>query len=329
MYPDLDHFDFRDLHPAVAIGTASDRYAGWLGQIYSPGRYAANITRRAKTVGGRRFTEEVLPVESVEEYFRHFGILEIDFTFYAPLLDKAGEATRNFHALRAYGKHLKADDRFILKVPQVVFARKLFRGGAFVENPLYLDPETFTRQFYEPAVQLLGDRIGGLVFEQEYQRKNERIPVAELASELDVFFSTVPGDGRYHMELRTDAFLKAPLFHVLERHGVGQVLSHWTWLPPLSRQFALSGGRTLNREKHTIIRLMTPRGVRYEDAYAKAHPFNRMVDGMMNPSMVSETAALMHELIEKGGKPRVIVNNRAGGNAPLIAKQIVMRFLRG
>ena len=34
-----DQFQFRDLHPLVSLGAASDRYAGWLGQIYSERRY--------------------------------------------------------------------------------------------------------------------------------------------------------------------------------------------------------------------------------------------------------------------------------------------------
>jgi uncharacterized protein YecE (DUF72 family) len=273
--------------------------------------------------------EEVLPVESVTEYFRHFSVLELDFTFYAPLIDGNGEPTRSHHVLRSYAGHVTGADRLILKVPQVVFARKLYRGGAFAENPLFLDPGTFMARFYEPAIRLLGDRIGGFIFEQEYQRKKDRPPVEELAAHVDAFFSEVPNEGRYHMELRTDAFLKAPLFRVLEKHGIGQVLSHWTWLPPLSRQFSLAGRQTFNLKSDTIIRLMTPRGIRYEDAYARAHPFSNLVDGMMNPSMVAETAALMNELAERGGKVHVMANNRAGGNAPLIARQIVMRFLHG
>ena len=36
----LESFHFRNLHPKVLIGTASDRYAGWIGQIYSQDRYA-------------------------------------------------------------------------------------------------------------------------------------------------------------------------------------------------------------------------------------------------------------------------------------------------
>ena len=71
----IRNFLFRDLHPNLFMGTASDRYAGWIGQIYSQDRYKGRITRRKKTVGEKAFWEEVLPVDSVEEYFQHFQIL--------------------------------------------------------------------------------------------------------------------------------------------------------------------------------------------------------------------------------------------------------------
>jgi len=73
---DIENFQFRGLHPNVFLGTASDRYAGWLGQIYSEKLYGDRIARRKKTVGGKSFVEEVLPVESVKEYFQHFRVLE-------------------------------------------------------------------------------------------------------------------------------------------------------------------------------------------------------------------------------------------------------------
>jgi len=84
---DIKHFLFRQLHPQVRVGTASDRYAGWLGQIYTADRYTDAIRQRTKEVGGQSFTEKVLPVESVAEYFEHFPVLEIDFTFYRLLVD--------------------------------------------------------------------------------------------------------------------------------------------------------------------------------------------------------------------------------------------------
>ena len=323
----LKYFQFRDLHPHVFMGTASDRYAGWVGQIYSDRRYSNQIKRRSKTVGGKTYIEEVLPVECVEEYFRHFRILELDFTFYRPLLDSDGRPTQNLHLLRTYSQYLNTEDRLILKVPQTIFARKLRKGNGYLENEQYLDPEIFTRQFYEPALGLVAAWLDGLVFEQEYQLKQDRPSPKELAAELDAFFGAIPNDCRYHVELRTDTLLAGPVFNVLERHGVGQVLSHWTWLPRLSRQFAISGRRFLNSGRRCIVRLMTPRGTRYEDAYARAHPFNTLVEGMLDPKMIDETAWLMKKATDQGIQTNVIINNRAGGNAPLIAQQVARRFL--
>jgi len=327
---DLETFHFRGLHPLVSLGTASDRYAGWMGQIYTPERYAAaQITRRSHTVGGKAFVEEVLPVVSVEEYFEHFRVLEIDFTFYRFLLEQRGQPSSNYRVLQTYREHLNDGDALILKVPQVIFAQKLLRGGAFIANEAYLNPEVFRRQFYEPAQAILGPTIRGFIFEQEYQRQKERIAPEEMARALDVFFGAIPPDRRYHAELRTEAYLCPEVFEVLARHGVGQVLSHWTCLPPLRAQFAKSGNAVLNSGGRCVIRLMTPRRVRYEEAYAKAHPFSALVDVMLDPKMVEETVDLMRMAVGRGGEIDVVANNRAGGNAPLILRQVAARFLEG
>jgi len=324
---DPEKFKFRGLHPKVFIGTASDRYAGWIGQIYSPGRYENRITHRTHKVGKQSFVEEVLPVESVEEYFGHFALLEIDYTFYRPLLDKEGKPTENYRVIMEYKKHLHKNDRLILKVPQVVFAQKIRKGDKYAANEEFLNPKVFIDQFYKPAVDLLGSLITGFIFEQEYQRKDERLPVQKIASALDTFFKDIPSDSRYHIELRTETYLSDPVFEVLEKHGVGQVLSHWTWLPTLKKQWLKSGWRFFNKGKESIIRLMTPIGVRYEDAYAQAFPFNKLVEGMMQQEMVDETAQLMQKGLKQGIRMNVIINNRAGGNAPMIAQQIAKKFL--
>ena len=324
---DLENFYFRGLHPRVFLGTASDRYAGWLGQIYSAENYTDQISRRKKTVGKRSFVEEVLPVDSVEEYFQHFRVLELDFTFYRLLLEEDGRPTPNYHVHQKYRQHLKKDDNIILKVPQAICAQKVWRGGKFLENDSYLNQDIFTRQFYDPAITILGPFLAGLIFEQEYQRKKERSSPKELAAELDLFFEEIPKDNLYHLELRTEPYLSAPVFEVMEKHGVGQVLSHWTWLPSLGRQFAKSGLRFLNSGGQSIVRLLTPRGARYEEAYAQAHPFKKLVPSMVHPSMVEETAELMWEAIDNNVRINIVVNNRAGGNAPLVGQQIGLRFL--
>jgi hypothetical protein len=47
---------------------------------------------------------------------------------------------------------------------------------------------------------------------------------------------------------------------------------------------------------------------------------------MMTPGMVEQTADLMVAAIEQGVTTHVVINNRAGGNAPLIARRISQKF---
>jgi hypothetical protein len=147
-------FLFRELRPSILIGMASDRYAGWIGQIYSEGRYEKGITRRSHKVGDMTFNEETLPVESVAEYFEHFPLLEIDYTFYRLLLEKDDKRSQNLHVLKSYRQHMKDGESVLLKAPRIVIARKLRRGSAFVENENYLNADILTKQFYKPAVEI-------------------------------------------------------------------------------------------------------------------------------------------------------------------------------
>jgi uncharacterized protein YecE (DUF72 family) len=325
--PDPKTFHFRNLHPQILIGTASDRYAGWIGQIYFQDPYESRITKRTKIVAGKTYIEEVLPVDSVGEYFKHFPVLEIDFTFYRQLLDQDGLPTQNYQVLQNYSQHLQKGDRLVIKVPQLITAQRLHKGGQYLENEAYLNAKIFTEQFYKPALNLLGANLSGFIFEQEYQRQIDRVSVIQMAYDLNKFFSQIPNDFRYHLELRTELYLRDKVFEVLDRHGIGQVLSQWTWLPPLRKQLAKAGGRFFNAGNELVIRLMTPLGMRYEDAYEKAYPFDRLMEGMMQPEMVLETVEIMKTAVEKGMMVNLIINNRAGGNAPLIARGVAEKFM--
>ncbi len=317
---------FRDLPQNLLIGTASDRYAGWIGQIYAKGRYEEGITRRSHKVGDKSFSEETLPVESVAEYFEHFPILEIDYTFYRTLLESNGNPSPNFHVLKSYRQQMKKGDLVLLKAPQIVIARKLRRGGAFVENENYLNADIFTKQFYQPAVEILGPCLNGIIFEQEYHVKNDRFPISKFSQDLDEFFGKIPKDKRYHIELRTEAYLVAPVFDVLKKHGVGLVFSHWTWLPPLRKQFAKAGTEFFSAGNQAVIRLITPLRMSYEESYAKAFPFDKMVPGMRDSEMIEDTAKIVNEAMKDKVQVNLIINNRAGGNAPLIAEKITDRL---
>ena len=117
------------------------------------------------------------------------------------------------------------------------------------------------------------------------------------------------------------------VFEDLKKHGIGLVFSHWTWLPPLRKQFAKVNTMFFNSGKQAVIRLITPLRMSYEESYAKAFPFDKMVSGMLNPEMIEDTVKIVNEAIKDRIQVNLIINNRAGGNAPLIAQQIAERVL--
>ena len=67
--------------------------------------------------------------------------------------------------------------------------------------------------------------------------------------------------------------------------------------------------------------------MRYEDSYTKAFPFDKLIDGMLDPRMIEDTVQLIREALRKKKRIAIIIINRAGGNAPLIAKELTQKIL--
>lgn len=58
----------------------------------------------------------------------------------------------------------------------------------------------------------------------------------EFCSRLDTFFSQLPKDFRYAVEIRNADLLGPGYRKVLEHHGVGHVYDHWSYMPSLREQ---------------------------------------------------------------------------------------------
>ncbi|NBB87450.1 MAG: DUF72 domain-containing protein [Bacteroidetes bacterium] len=331
-----DAYQFRKIHPAVRFGTASDRYGGWIGQIYPEEAYADQVSTRSRKMRGQSFEERRVPVASVQDYFAHFSTLEIDFTFYRPLLDAAGEPTPAYFTLDQYAEHAPANARFLLKAPQPYTARQVRRtveGQAqFVENPTYLDATAYTEQFHEPALHILGDRLVGVIFQQEYQRVADSPSSDENINTLSTFFDRIPADERQvHLELRSEHLLTEAYFNFLAEAGLGHVFSHWTWLPMIRTQWFRCGERFTAANAEAVTRLLTPRDMKYAEAYARAHPFDEPVPALFDTpearAMVLDATALALQAHAQQATLHLIANNRAWGNAPELARTIAHRIL--
>ena len=330
----IEEYKFRDLSPAVRFGTASDRYAGWIGQIY-PEHYEKEVTSRNRKLGGTTFKEQTVPIQSVVDYFEHFGVLELDFTYYRSLLDPDGEPTNNFFVLEQYASLAPENAQFLLKAPQSCFTRTLrrSRGGevSYSENPEFLNAQIYITQFLEPALSILGDRLIGIIFEQSYQRVSDSPPFEQHLAELDAFFADIPESVQSHIEIRSPHLLTTPYFGWLESRGVGFVFSHWTWLPALRAQWKQCGGRFSAADGNSIVRLLTPLRLTYAKAYAQAHPFDKPVDAIVNSKggkdMILDVTALAFQASSQKATLNIIANNRAWGNSPKLAQAVATSLL--
>ena len=234
---------FRSIHPLISIGTASHRYRGWTGQIYSEELYREQITSRANRVGNKSFREEVLPVNSVWEYFQHFKVLEIDYTFYAPLIAN-GVPTHCANTLKQYSMRMGPEDRVFLKAPQMFFVRKLRRGkplrserklprlGCFL-------PGNSTNQRSVCSARSLKAKFSSRNI-RDSRSASHPWNSQPSSTAFSARFLVTTGT---RWELRTEAYYCKPVIDVLRKHGAGQILSHWTWLPALKRQFSRAGDR--------------------------------------------------------------------------------------
>ena len=327
-------YDLRRVHPALRFGTASDRYAGWMDKVYPRDVWGDRVTSRSKRVGGGSVEERMIPVESVEDYFLHFGVLELDFPFYRPLLEPDGKPSTNLHTLIRYAEAAPANARFLLKAPQLFTARTLPRksGGRlqFEENADYLDSAAFTARFVEPAKKALGPRLAGVIVEQEYARVRESPPPEAFLNSLDRFFGDVPDDVAYHLEVRSAHLLMPAYFDLLRARGLGFCFAHWTWLPPITDQWRMAGG-LIAAHGESVVRLMNPREMKHDDAVRLAAPFDAPVPALSETPearrMVDEAVALARHAVRDGVTLNVVSSNRAWGCAPDLARAIATRFL--
>lgn len=332
---DAERFDFRRIHPHLRFGTASDRYAGWIDTIYPRDVWAGEVTSRQKRVGGQTFTERLLPVRSVEDYFQHFNVLELDFLYYRPLLKPDGRPESNLFVLQQYADAAPANARFVVKAPRQFVSRKLPRraGGnmTFEDNPTYLDAHGFSEQFIAPLADSLGVKLAGVIIEQEYVRRREAPTPEAYIGEWDAFFSSIPRSMAYHMEVRSEHLLTPGFAAWMASRKIGRVFSHWTWLPTLQEQWRLAEEQFTSASGEAIVRLLNPRNMKYDEAFALAYPFTNPVPALSETPearrMVDETTALAYKAAEMGVTLNVIANNRAWGSSPHLAQAVAHRFL--
>ncbi|UVT20090.1 MAG: DUF72 domain-containing protein [Nitrospira sp.] len=290
------------LSPLIRFGTSTWTYEGWQGQVY--------LRQYAKTAFARECLSEYCQyLYHGEPLFRTVGN---DSSFYrAPAANQ----------LRYYLNQIPEDFEMCFKVWEDItvpsftqLPRYGLRAGKV--NPHFLDARLFKDLVLTPFREAqFHEHTGPFLF--EFQRNG--FPAEEFYTRLDAFFTQLPKEFKYAVEIRKAGLLGPAYRQVLERHGVAHVYNHWCYMPSLAEQhMRMEGSFTA---PFTVLRLLTPLKMSYEAAKKRAEPYNKIVGEL--PQMRKDAVALIQQSVKLSKPAYVLVNNRSEGNAPTTIQALV------
>jgi uncharacterized protein YecE (DUF72 family) len=243
----------RRIPPLVRFGASSWNYPGWGGLVYH-----------------RAYEGRGAPARMLEEYSRFplFRTVGIDSSFYAPPTDEV---------LRGYAEHLPpgfpCGSKVWNQVTVHTFSKAQDPARAGKPNPDFLSPEVFLEAVLEPYQRHFADHMGAFVFEFQAIGRGSGIGPTEFADRLDRFFSALPRDVRYAVEIRNEEFLTPMYFAVLREHEVAHVFNSWTRMPSIGGQLDLPGAVSA---PFLVARALLRPGRTYDEAVDAFAPYDRI-----------------------------------------------------
>ena len=287
----------------IYIGGSSWKYEGWLGQVYTRGRYLSR----------GRFSKRLFETECLREYAETFPTVCGDFAFYQ-------FPTEDFwHKLF---RQAPESFRFAFKVPEQitckVFPRHARYGAqAGQPNEAFLDARALEAMFLRPLLPHR-EKTALLIFEFGAFGRQSFGDLGEFLGRLDPFLAGLPPEFRYAIEIRNPEFLDRDYFACLRAHGVAHVYNAWSRMPELRHQMAIPDSATAD---FLVCRALLRRGRPYEDAVAMFSPYTEVKDP--NPEARDSMRVLIGRARENKQFLFLFVNNRLEGNAPLTILSLV------
>jgi uncharacterized protein YecE (DUF72 family) len=282
------------ISPLIRFGTSTWAYEGWQGLVYK------------HSYPPRRFRSECLAEYARYEYegCRLFRTVGFDFTFYGPA------TTRQ---LAHYSSQVPTDFVACSKVWEELtvpaYSGHPRHGSRAGSNPFFLNADYFQEQVLAPYASVFQPHTGPFIF--EFQRTLD-LESEDFLKRLDNFLGRLPKEWEYAVEVRHERLLTREYHSVLTIHGVAHVYNHWTHMPGLSEQHGLMNEAFT--APFVMFRLLTPRGVRYEDAVRRYKPYRDIVQSL--PEMRGDTVKLVKQAVAEHRRAYVLVNNRSEGSAP-------------
>lgn len=290
----------------VFLGASSWRYPGWLGQVYSPKRYAVR----------GRLSHAKFERECLREYAEVFPTLCGDFAFY------------QFPSPQMWAglfERVPPGFRFSIKVPEEITCErfpKLKRYGqrAGQINTSFMDPVRVRDELLAP-LEPYRDKLGPLIFEFGQFHGGSMAERPVFARRLDAMLAELPTD-RYLMavEIRNESFLfeigsagqgehSNEYLDVLRDRGVAHCFNSWTYMPSVAEQLRVPGVFTA---PHVVARFLLRPGRSYAQAVKQFSPYQQIQDPY--PEGRDALRELIAQCVAQNRRCFAFVNNRFEGN---------------
>ena len=164
----------------------------------------------AKGWEGTFYPPGMKPGDYLSYYATKFNSVEIDSTFY-----------RSPTKSTVQGWASKTPPGFVLaaKIPQLITHEKVL-----------IDCEAEFKEFVQ-TMDLLGDKLGPLLFQFGYFNKKAFVGVNDFLARLRPFLKKLPKDHKFAVEIRNKNWLVPQFLEALRERGVALALIDQAWMP--------------------------------------------------------------------------------------------------
>jgi uncharacterized protein YecE (DUF72 family) len=273
-------FFVADVSTLLFVGPVSHRK-------YNPLMSELRIGTSAFTAAGwpgTFYPEGMKPADYLTYYATKFDTVEVDSTFY-----------HSPPASTVMGWNAKTPKSFLfaLKIPQLITHEKCL-----------VDCQSEFHTFLK-AADLLGDKLGTMLFQFGYFNKKAFASGEDFLAVLKPFLKKLPKSYRFGIEIRNKAWLNAEFADLLREHEIALTLQDQIWMP-------LPSGMPFDylTADFTYIRLLGDRkGIEKETKTWEKVIVDRKKE-------LRSWVDVCQQTVKRGVSAFVYVNNHYSGHAP-------------
>ncbi len=174
-----------------------------------PNLYLGTSSWSSKDWLGVFYPAGAAPGDFISEYAKHFDTVEIDSTFYRP---PSPAMVKN------WSRRTPPGFTFAGKIPQTITHEKV------LENC-----ETELKEFLG-AMDLLGDKLGPLLFQFPYFNKQAFARPEDFLARLERFLQNLPTGYSFAVEIRNKGWINQRLLDVLRKRRIALALIDHPWM---------------------------------------------------------------------------------------------------